>query len=169
MATSMPENTHESFETLKSALFGALPSYRIPTYKFCRKGKGRGILLGGNLSVLYSICGSPSALNTRDSLLIIEDIGEYTYHIDRMLMNLKRNGYFDKLHGLIVGGMTQMKETDRPFRKTIKNIILDIVAEYSFPVVFEFPVGHGPDNRALVMGLPAELSVDQEKATLNYL
>ncbi|WP_103327806.1 hypothetical protein [Bacteroidetes bacterium endosymbiont of Geopemphigus sp.] len=132
----MPENTPESFQTLESTLFGALPSYRIPTDKFCKKGKGRGTLLDGNLSVLYNICGSPSALNTKDSLFIIKDIGEYTYHINRMPMNLKRNGNFDKLHGLIVGEVTHMKETDRPFRKRIKNIILDIVAKYSFPVFF---------------------------------
>ena len=80
-------------------------------------GKGKGKLVGGNLSILYSLLGSKTSINTDGKILFIEDLDEYLYHVDRMIIGLKRNGYFDNLQGLIVGGMTQMHDNTIPFGK----------------------------------------------------
>lgn len=102
-------------------------------------------------------------------MLFIEDLDEYLYHIDRMLMNLKRNGYFNNLKGLIIGGMTNMHDNEIPFGKTSEEIILDCVAEYDFPVVFNFPAGHLDDNRALILGRKAILEVGEIKSKITFL
>jgi len=125
--------------------------------------------VGGNLSVLYSLLGSKSAIKTAGKILFIEDLDEYLYHIDRMCMNLKRNGYFKNLKGLVVGGMTNMHDNEIPFGKTAEEIILDSVSEYDFPVVFNFPAGHLDDNQALILGRKIELNVSPEKTTLKFL
>jgi muramoyltetrapeptide carboxypeptidase len=125
-------------------------------------------LVGGNLSVLYSICGTESALSTEGKILFLEDLDEYLYHIDRMVQNLKRNGLFDKLSGLIVGGMTDMNDNTIPFGKTAEEIVADIVSEYNFPVCFNFPAGHVHDNRALIFGREVTLDVSKEKIDLKF-
>jgi len=125
-------------------------------------------LVGGNLSILYSLCGSPSAINTDSKILFIEDLDEYLYHIDRMLQNLKRNGMFANLKGLIVGGMTQMHDNDIPFGKTSEEIILEACKDYNFPIAFNFPAGHLEDNRALVLGREVKLEVGENEVTLLF-
>ena len=139
----------ETLESMKSEL-----DYSIEIFPDDNniQGIASGQLIGGNLSILYSLCGSPSAINTQGKILFIEDLDEYLYHLDRMLMNLKRNGYFENLKGLIVGGMTDMHDNKIPFGKNAKEIILDSTSEYNFPVVFNFPTGHLNDNRALIFG-----------------
>jgi muramoyltetrapeptide carboxypeptidase len=127
--------------------------------KLNRKGKSRGILTGGNLSVLYSIIGSPSDFETEGKILFLEDLDEYVYHIDRMMMNLKRNGKLKGLAGLIVGGMSDMKDNTIPFGRTAEEIIHDAVAEYSYPVVYGFPAGHIPNNYPLILGSEITLNV----------
>ncbi len=112
--------------------------------------------------MLYSMTGSDLNLNTTGKILFLEDLDEYLYHIDRMLMNLKYKGYFDGLAGLIIGGMTDMHDNTIPFGKNALEIILDIVSEYDFPVCFNFPAGHLNDNRALIFGKEAKLEVDTE-------
>lgn len=117
--------------------------------------------------MLYSLCGSPSAIDTAGKILFIEDLDEYLYHIDRMLQNLKRNGMFQNLSGLIVGGMDGMRDntkafgfaTDNPFGKAAKEIIAEAVSEYDFPVCYDFPAGHHSDNRTLILGSDATLEV----------
>jgi muramoyltetrapeptide carboxypeptidase len=106
---------------------------------------------------------------TKGKILCIEDLDEYLYHIDRMLQNLKRNGYFDELKGLIVGGMTKMHDNNISFGKNVKEIILDVVKEYEFPVIFDFPIGHIEDNRALVLGAEVSLEMHQDSITLKYM
>ncbi|MDO9595116.1 MAG: LD-carboxypeptidase [Lutibacter sp.] len=169
MPINIEKNSKESLETLKKSLFGKNLAYEIPADEKNKSGNATGELVGGNLSVLYGLLGSKSSIKTDGKMLFIEDLDEYLYHIDRMLMNLKRNGYFSNLKGLIVGGMTDMHDNEIPFGKTAEEIILDCVAEFDFPVVFNFPAGHLDDNRALILGRTVELNVTQEKATLKFL
>ncbi len=169
MPIDIYKNTRMSQISLKDTIFGKKIKYTIPTSKKNIKGNCTGQLIGGNLSILYSLCGSPSSLDTSGKILCIEDLDEYLYHIDRMLYNLKRNGYFDNLSGLIVGGMTKMHDNNIPFGKKAKRIILDIVSEYDFPVAFKFPFGHIEDNRALVFGAEASLTVKHDEVVLEYI
>jgi muramoyltetrapeptide carboxypeptidase len=127
--------------------------------KLNRKGKAKGVLVGGNLSVLYSILGSASDSEMDGKILFLEDLDEYLYHIDRMMMNLKRNGKLKGLAGLIVGAMSEMKDNEIPFGRTAEEIIHDAVAEYSFPVVYGFPAGHIPNNYPLIFGNEITLNV----------
>ncbi len=169
----MPVNFNKAKEeailSLQKTLFGKKPKYLIPPSKKNKLGQCRGQLIGGNLSILYSICGSKSTINTTGKILCIEDIDEYLYHVDRMLQNLKRNNYFDGLSGLIVGGMTKLHDNYIPFGKKVKGIILDNIKEYDFPVVFNFPMGHIPDNRTLILGEEVELTVSADEVKLEFI
>ncbi|WP_282079640.1 S66 peptidase family protein [Aquimarina algiphila] len=169
----MPIDIHKGTKaaqiSLKDTIFGKKIKYTIPSSKKNIAGACTGQLIGGNLSILYSLCGSASSLDTSGKILCIEDLDEYLYHIDRMLYNLKRNGYFDNLSGLIVGGMTNMHDNNIPFGKKAKRIILDIVSEYDFPVAFKFPFGHIEDNRVLIFGAEASLTVKHDEVVLEYI
>ena len=149
-------------ETLRNALFGKIKSYSYPSTPLCRTGQSEGILTGGNLSILYSLMGSVSEIDTAGKILFLEDVDEYLYHIDRMMMNLKRAGKLAKLKGLIVGGMEKMNDNTIPYGKTANEIIMDAVAEYKYPVCFDFPSGHGENNLALILGRNVRLSVGAE-------
>lgn len=168
MPITVEGNTMEAIKTLRKALFGEVISYEVAFSENNRLGEGTGVLVGGNLSMLYSLLGSPSAITTDGKILFIEDLDEYLYHVDRMMMNLKRNGYFKQLKGLIVGGMTKMNDNTIPFGKTAQEIILDVVSEYDFPVCFDFPAGHIDDNRALIFGDEVKLIVSSDKTALFY-
>ncbi|GGX12357.1 S66 peptidase family protein [Aquimarina muelleri] len=169
MPIDIHKSTIPSINSLKKTLFGKKMKYSVPSSKKNIQGKCKGQLVGGNLSILYSLCGSASSIDTSGKILCIEDLDEYLYHIDRMLQNLKRNGYFDKLSGLIVGGMTKMHDNNIPFGKKYKRIILDIVKEYDFPVAFNFPMGHLEDNRALMLGAEVSLQIDKTEVVLEYI
>ncbi|TDI78019.1 MAG: LD-carboxypeptidase [Bacteroidetes bacterium] len=133
-----------------------------------RMGATAGTIVGGNLSVLYSLCGSSTALNTEGKILFIEDLEEYLYHIDRMLQNLKRNGMLKNLAALLVGGMTQMQDNAIPFGRSAYEIVTDVVREYHYPVCFDFPAGHIKDNRALILGREVQLNVEETLTTLIF-
>lgn len=165
----LENKSEETANSIKKVLFGKDYSIEVPRKdSFASLGICSGELVGGNLSILYSLCGSNSAINTNGKILFIEDLDEYLYHIDRMIMNLKRNGMFKKLAGLMVGGMTQMNDNTIPFGKTAKEIIWETVKEYDYPVCFDFPAGHLEDNRALIMGGKVKLEIKKEKVTLNF-
>ncbi len=168
MPINLENNSKQALETLKKGLFGKKLSYEFNSSKINKKGNATGEFVGGNLSVLYSLLGSKSSIKTAGKILFIEDLDEYLYHIDRMCMNLKRNGYFDNLKGLVVGGMTNMHDNEVPFGKTAEEIILDCVSEYNFPVVFNFPTGHLDDNRALILGRKATLDVEGTKTKVSF-
>ncbi|SHJ50097.1 S66 peptidase family protein [Aquimarina spongiae] len=168
MPVDFHRGTKTAIDAFKATIFGHSEGYLVKTSKKNILGKASGQLVGGNLSILYSLCGSESAIDTSGKILCIEDLDEYLYHIDRMLQNLKRNGYFDNLAGLIVGGMKKMHDNNIPFGKKSKQIILDIVKTYDFPVAFKFPIGHIEDNRALVFGAEASLEVGTNQVELNY-
>ena len=170
---TMPINVLEASETslqsLYSLLFGRTLSYSCVYQKENRLGTCRGQLIGGNLSIIYSLLGSNSSYDTRGKILFIEDLDEYLYHIDRMLMNIKRNGLFQELSGLIVGGMTAMHDNAIPFGKNVKAIIMDQVAAYDFPVCFDFPAGHIDNNLAMIFGAQVTLEVSTSGTYVNYV
>lgn len=168
MCLQIEEKLVETVKSLKRALFGEGLNYECERSPLNRNGNATGELIGGNLSVLYSLCGSPSSLDTTGKILFLEDLDEYLYHIDRMMQNLKRNGWFENLAGLVVGGMNDMSDNTIPFGKTAKKIIAETVEEYDFPAAFRFPAGHLKDNRALVFGESVELNVADEKTHLVF-
>lgn len=166
MPFSFPNATADALESLRKELFGEKNTYEIPSHCLNRLGESKGILIGGNLSILYSITGTKSGMNTSGKILFLEDLDEYLYHIDRMMMNLKRSGKLHNLAGLIVGGFTEMKDNKVPFGITAEEIIAEHVAAYNYPVCFGFPAGHINDNRALVMGGKYTLQVQPEAVKL---
>lgn len=168
MPINVNKNSVEALQSLQNALFGTPMSYEVSNHKLNILGKTEGPLIGGNLSMLYSQLGSKSALNTNDKILFIEDLDEHLYHIDRMMLNLKRNGYFDNLKGLIVGSMSDMKDNAIPFGKTAEQIVFDVCKDYDFPICFGFPSGHLDDNRTLIFGRQIQLVVDNKKATIIF-
>ena len=153
------QETTESIETFRKALFGEALKYVIPPSTENKKGTGKGVLVGGNLSLLQSLLGSDSQINTDSKIIFIEEIGEYKYHIDRMLQSLKRAGYFDHCNGLIVGDMSNIKKNTTAWGSSIEQLIIDVVADYDFPVLFNFPAGHETDNRALILGKTVQMTV----------
>jgi len=169
MPIDIHKGTKEAIDVFRNLLFGSKTGYRIAASKKNILGRAKGQLVGGNLSILYSLCGSKSSLDTDGKILCIEDLDEYLYHIDRMLWNLKRNGYFENLAGLIVGGMSKMHDNTIPFGKKAKKIILEIVEEYNFPVVFNFPMGHIEDNRPLILGAEVSIEVKKNEVLFNYI
>ncbi|UZO81937.1 LD-carboxypeptidase [Aquimarina sp. ERC-38] len=169
LALDLYQCSHKAIDTFTELLSGQKKTIILKSSKKNKIGKASGQLVGGNLSMLYSLCGSPTTIDTRGKILCIEDLDEYLYHMDRMLQNLKRNGYFDQLKGLIVGGMTSMHDNTVPFGKKAKSIILEVVKEYDFPVVFNFPMGHVDDNLALILGAEVELKVEKEEVCFRYV
>jgi len=159
----------ESLETLRKCLFGEKVKYEFPAEKLNRVGESQGLLVGGNLSLLYALAGTPEDLNTDGKILFLEDLDEYLYHIDRMMMNLKRSGKLSKLAGLVIGGFTDMKDNAIPFGKTAYEIIYDLVKEYPYPVCFGFPAGHVERNLALYLGKEVKLNVNSTSSTLEFL
>lgn len=154
----------DAIESLGKALTGVPLKYSVSpgsNKTLNRSGKAKGPLCGGNLSLLYALSGSVSDIDTAGKILFIEDLDEYLYHIDRMMMQLKRSGKLQTLAGLIVGGMSDMRENTVPFGKTAEEIIKENVQEYNYPVCFDFPAGHVKKNVALIMGANVELSVGE--------
>ena len=164
MAISTPSATAAAKESLRKVLFGEKLSYSVPPHPFNKIGQAKGELVGGNLSVLYSIQGSVSVVDLKDKILFIEDLDEYLYHIDRMMTNLKRNGSLKGLKGIIIGGMTSMNDNDIPWGKNALEIIQETVKDLNIPVAYNFPAGHIKDNRALILGGIITFEVT-EKAT----
>ena len=157
-----------SADSLHKALFGEKISYQQPATFHDRPGLSEGILIGGNLSILFALMGSHSEPDTDRKILFLEDLDEYLYHVDRMMMNLKRAGKLEKLKGLIVGSLTEMKDNSIPFGKTAQEIIAEAVKEYHYPVCFGFPAGHGERNLALYLGGMVRMNVG-EKTTVEFL
>ncbi len=170
MGTSMQDKTEdipETIETLRKALFGEELKYVIQSSKYNRKGEVTGQLVGGNIAILASMLGSDSQISTNGKILFIEEIGEYKYSIDRMLQSLKRAGYFTKIKGVIVGDMTKVKKNTTPWGSSIEQLIFDILPN-DIPVLFGFPAGHEPDNRALIMGRNTKLSIKKNTSEVEF-
>lgn len=159
----------EATLSIKNLLFGKKIKYEIPSSGLNRNGIAEGEIVGGNLSLLYAASGSIDELDTRNKILFLEDLDEQLYHIDRMMLQLKRSGKLKNLKGLIVGGMSEMKDNAVPYGKTADEIILDAVKEYAYPVCFGFPAGHIAKNMAIYFGKKAKLVITKNKISLNYL
>jgi muramoyltetrapeptide carboxypeptidase len=168
MPISLAKASKEAIESLRLSLFGQPLQYAIDPHPMNRLGKASGELVGGNLSILYSLLGSPSAIDCKDKILYIEDLDEYLYHIDRMMMNLKRNGCLESLKGIIVGSMTDMKDNDIPWGKNALEIVQDVTKQYNIPVIFNFPAGHIHDNRALILGNNVTIEVTENCSTVVF-
>ena len=158
----------EAISTFKSAIFGNPENYTLEGSKYNRIGETSGEIVGGNLTMLHTMLGSDTSLDTTDKILFIEEIGEYKYHIDRMLQSMKRAGYFDNLKGLVVGDMTKMRKNTTLWGTSVEQLILDALAEYDFPIAFNMPAGHEKDNRALVLGKTVGLKVTKAKSEVTY-
>jgi muramoyltetrapeptide carboxypeptidase len=168
MPFTVPTAPEEVKETLRKALFGETISYTIPSKNYDVKGTASGELVGGNISILYSLLGSKSAIDTKDKILFIEDLDEYLYHIDRMMYNLKRNGYFENVKGIIVGSMTDMHDNEIPFGQNEVQIITEIAKDISIPIAFQFPAGHQSDNRTLILGKQVHFEVNEKEIKLKF-
>lgn len=166
MPFSFPTATPEAVETLRNELFGTYNRFEIAPHALNRTGNSEGVMIGGNLSILYSITGTKSGMITSGKILFLEDLDEYLYHVDRMMMNLKRSGKLSDLAGLVVGSFTEMKDNKVAFGCEAYDIIAEHVAEYNYPVCFNFPAGHIADNRALVMGRKYSLQVGTDTVKL---
>lgn len=160
---------NEFIQSLQKALTGKKAKYTCPAHSFNKVGIVSGELVGGNLTLLANGIGTPSDINTKNKILFIEDIGEYIYSTDRMLYQLKRSGKLNNLAGLIIGNFTDMKDTERPFGKTIYEAIKDIVAQYNYPVCYNFPVSHSTANFALKVGAKYQLKIGKKTTYLSEL
>ncbi|MDZ7604810.1 MAG: LD-carboxypeptidase [Cyclobacteriaceae bacterium] len=158
--------TQDSLHWYRDYIFGARNTLKTHGHPQNKTGTARAKLVGGNLSIICHTMGSPSQIQTNGNILFIEDIGEQLYHLDRMMVQLKRAGLLQDLAGLIVGQFTDMKDDD-PFGKDVTGIILDHVDKYDYPICFDFPVGHSAQNYALPIGLMADLHVTEHEVILN--
>jgi muramoyltetrapeptide carboxypeptidase len=163
------ESEHSYYiQSLQKALTGAALDYTFPGSTFNRTGSAEGMIVGGNLAILAHLTGSASEVSTDGRILFIEDIGEHLYHVDRLLLNLKRSGQLSQLKGLLVGSFTEMEDTDRPFGQTLEEIIWDKVSEYDYPVAFNFPCGHDTENVTLPLGINAILESSTATSRLTF-
>lgn len=168
MPINSEKATSEAIKTLKKALFGQPLEYKIVAHPMNRFGTASGELVGGNLSILYSLLGSKSAIDCKNKILFLEDLDEYLYHVDRMMMNLKRNGYLENIKGIIVGSMEKMKDNEIPWGKNAFEIIADVTKNYNIPVLYDFPAGHIDDNRALILGNKITVNVNEMSSTVSF-
>jgi len=164
----MPINIKENYKddrncfTLLQALRGENLIYHIEKHSLNRNGEAKGKLVGGNLSILYSLLGSDSDVDTKDCILFIEDLEEYLYHVDRMMVNMKRNGKLQNIKALLVGCMNRMNDNAIPFGKTAEEIIAEHCADYDFPLCFNVPSGHGKYNYALRLGMKVHINITND-------
>ncbi len=166
MIDALPD---QNFLELITLLKGDGSNNILPVHPLNRPGSASGKLTGGNLSMLYSLIGTPLESLTDGNILFIEDVSEYFYHLDRMMHSLKLSGKLKNLKALLVGDFTEMKENDPPFGQTTEEIILDVVSEYSYPVCFGFPAGHARINRPLMLGADYSLAVHENQASLSMI
>ncbi len=168
MAAAFNDNPDNNLfiQALRIALFGKKATYNFSPSLLNKNGNCEGELIGGNLALLSNVIGTDSEPDTKNKILFIEDIGEYIYNVDRMMYQLKRSGKLSQLAGLIIGQFTEMKDTDRPFGKSVYEVIHEIVQEYDYPVCYNFPVGHCNENYTLKVGAKFLLSIGNKKCVL---
>jgi muramoyltetrapeptide carboxypeptidase len=166
MPSTIPDSTSAGLISLKNALFGEKITYQVPIHPLNKIGKGKGILIGGNLSLIAACINSKSDFDFKNHILFMEDVGEYPYIIDRMIRTLDRAGKLKNLAGLIVGGFTNMKVSDIPFGSSAQEIIAQVTMKYDFPICYDFPAGHLPNNLSLVFGSEVTFEVTETEVNL---
>lgn len=166
MAFDIKKASKKAQKRLNDILLGKSTPISFPSTQKNVEGEAKGVAVGGNLSILYSLCGSKSAIDTKGKILFLEDLDEYLYHIDRMLQNLDRNSIFANLKGLVIGGMNGMHDNTIPFGITVEAMILKITSKYNYPVVFQAPFGHVADNRPIIFGKELCLKVSKSTVTI---
>ncbi|MDR2824919.1 MAG: LD-carboxypeptidase [Prevotellaceae bacterium] len=159
--------TEKPISCLKNILLGDFPEYIIENHALNRAGRATGEVVGGNLSVLFGLRGTPFDLNFTNKILLIEDIGEKPHHIDRMLQNLRMSGIFSSLSGLLVGQFTEYDE-DPQMRHSVYETIADCTRNYDYPVCFNFPSGHTNFNFPIILGTESILEINEKEATLKF-
>lgn len=162
-----PVKTKTTFSTLKKALFGNLGELSWEG-EFFRAEHVEGEITGGNLSLFYSLIGTRAEPDTNGKILFLEEVGEYFYHVDRMLTSLKLAGKLEGLAALVIGGMNRIESTSIPWGRSVEETIMDIAGEYGYPVLFGFPAGHTDDNRAFYFGRQSVIEVRGKKAVLSF-
>lgn len=169
MAAAFNGGGHKSkyVQSIKAALEGTKAHYTCKANKFNQTGTATAELVGGNLALIAHLIGTKSDYNTKGKILFIEDVGEQHYNVDRMLHQLKRSGKLDALAGLIIGGFTDMQDTERPFGKKVYELIHELISEYKYPICFGFPVSHAKENLALKVGATYQLHVGNQLVQLN--
>ena len=160
------EYNNEYIQSLRAVLTGKKPAINCEVNTYNNIGTASATLVGGNLSLLAHLTGTPSDVSTTGKILFVEDVGEYIYNIDRMMYQLKRSGKFNELEGLIIGGFTEVKDTVMPFGKDVYEVVYDVIKEYNYPVCFRFPVGHTRENFVLKIGAQYKLQVGTKMVTL---
>ncbi|MDD7887178.1 LD-carboxypeptidase [Flavivirga sp. 57AJ16] len=171
MCTSLQDDLRtikETLSTFKDAIFGTPLNYTLPGSKYNKTGSASGPIVGGNLTMLHTMLGSKTSIDTSGKILFIEEIGEYKYHIDRMLQSLKRAGYFNNCKGVIVGDMTKLRKNTTLWGSSIEQLILDALSDYGFPIAFNMPAGHEKDNRAMILGRTVKLTVGNNQTSIIF-
>jgi muramoyltetrapeptide carboxypeptidase len=168
LMSTLATGTETAAQSLRSALFGEKISYQIEAHPLNCFGQAEGNWVGGNLSLLYALTGTSTVIATTGKVLFLEDLDEYLYHIDRMMMNLKMANKLKGLHAVIVGGMTEMKDNNIPFGKNAEEIIYEYIKPLDIPLVFNFPAGHIKNNMALYFGRSIQVQVSAEKIAVAY-
>lgn len=171
MCTSLQDDLNSievTVSTFKDAVFGNSLSYILEGSEYNKTGNSSGQLVGGNLTILHTMLGSKSSIDVAGKILFIEEIGEYKYHIDRILQSLKRAGYFNDCKGVVVGQMTKLRKNTTLWGTSIEQLILDALSDYNFPIAFNMPAGHEKENRALILGRNIELIVTKDQSKLIF-
>ena len=169
MPYTFEESTFEALDSLRKALFGEKQTYVYESEFNNRPGEADGLLIGGNLTLITMLQGSPSEMNFDNKILFLEDVGEHEYSIDRMLRMLKRAGKLANLNGLIIGAFNEIEEEKISFGQMVDEVIWDIVKEYDYPVCFNFPTGHIENNLSMVLGAEVSLKTETNNVQFKYL
>lgn len=168
MPINFEKNTEAALISLINILQGSWPQFLLPAIISNKAGIATGNLIGGNLSIVYSMLGTEDQFDFEDSILFLEDVGEHYYQVERMIFALGKAGVFEKIKGLIIGGITELEDTDPPLGRSVEEIILEQLRFSNMPVIFNFPVGHINDNRALVIGKHIKINVNENKTVVSY-
>ena len=168
MPINFEKNTDEALKTLLGNITGNFTPFVEAPNKSNKAGIATGNLIGGNLSIIYSMLGTTDQYDFEDAILFLEDVGEHYYQVERMIFALGKAGVFEKIKGLIMGGMTELEDTDPPLGRSIEEIILEQLRFSNMPVIFNFPTGHINDNRALVIGKHIKIIVNDNKTIVSY-
>ncbi len=166
MPNSFPKN--KGADEIINIIQNNIKPTTLKPNKLNKTGKATGKLIGGNLTIIHNLIGTDFDFNPLSKILFIEDIGEYDYHIDRMIQSMKLAGKFDNLSGLIVGQFTDIKDGATPFGKSVYEIIYDALKEYDFPILFDFPAGHSNPNYPLILGSEIEIIINKKQSIFNY-